>query len=138
MQKYSPGLLEVAIATISEAKLPVVQAVVFPQGGGAIQAGEAGCHRVRPASRGSQRVPVQQLGGSGDERARWRAWVRTNWAKVEPHTFGFYVNEFNADDAARLRDTYGANFDRLVALKTKYDPGNLFRLNANVAPKARS
>ena len=47
------------------------------------------------------------------------------------------MNEFNVDDASRLRDTYGANFDRLVALKTRYDPGNLFRLNANVAPRKR-
>jgi hypothetical protein len=63
------------------------------------------------------------------------AFVKANWPKIERHTFGFYVNEFNADDVARLRDTYGANFDRLVALKTRVDPGNLFRLNANVAPK---
>jgi len=57
--------------------------------------------------------------------------------KIERHTFGFYVNEFNAEDASRLRDTYGGNFDRLVALKTKYDPNNLFRLNANVTPRKR-
>jgi hypothetical protein len=48
------------------------------------------------------------------------------------------VNEFNVEDAARLRTTYGDNFPRLVDLKTKVDPNNLFRLNANVAPKARS
>ena len=34
-----------------------------------------------------------------------------------------------------MKATYGVNFDRLVALKTKVDPNNLFRLNANVAPK---
>jgi FAD/FMN-containing dehydrogenase len=137
VQKYSPGLLEVAIATISEAKLPVVQAVVFPQGGGAYK-------RVKPDSTAfAQRAADHNvfLFNSWEDPAfndPVAAWVRANWAKVEPHTFGFYVNEFNADDAARLRDTYGANFDRLVALKTRYDPGNLFRLNANVAPKARS
>jgi hypothetical protein len=48
------------------------------------------------------------------------------------------VNEYNPDDAARLRTTYGVNFARLVDLKTRYDPENLFRLNANVAPKARA
>ena len=34
-----------------------------------------------------------------------------------------------------MRETYGPNFDRLVALKTKFDPGNLFRMNANIVPK---
>jgi len=61
-------------------------------------------------------------------------WARGAWKIVEPHTHGFYVNEFN-DDSGRLQATYGVNYDRLVALKTKMDPNNLFRLNANVAPK---
>lgn len=63
--------------------------------------------------------------------------MKANWPRIERHTFGFYVNEFNAEDAARLRDTYGGNFDRLVALKTRYDADNLFRLNANVKPRKR-
>jgi FAD/FMN-containing dehydrogenase len=37
---------------------------------------------------------------------------------------------------AMLRASYGdANYDRLVEIKTKYDPGNLFRMNQNIAPK---
>jgi FAD/FMN-containing dehydrogenase len=36
---------------------------------------------------------------------------------------------------AGYRENYGANFERLVALKAKFDPNNLFRLNANVPPK---
>ena len=36
----------------------------------------------------------------------------------------------------RVNETYGGNFERLVALKTRYDPTNLFRLNANVRPRA--
>jgi FAD/FMN-containing dehydrogenase len=39
------------------------------------------------------------------------------------------------DDANRMRETYGPNFDRLVALKTKFDPDNLFRMNANIVPR---
>jgi len=62
-------------------------------------------------------------------------WARGAWNRVEPLTQGYYINTANADDAVRrVRESYGANFDRLVALKRKYDPANLFRLNANISP----
>ena len=38
------------------------------------------------------------------------------------------------DRPEKLRASYGANYDRLVELKRKYDPNNLFRLNANINP----
>jgi Berberine and berberine like len=62
--------------------------------------------------------------------------MRANWKELEPLTKGFYTNYVDSDvTMAGYRDNYGANFERLVALKTKYDRGNLFRLNANVPPK---
>jgi hypothetical protein len=44
------------------------------------------------------------------------------------------VNAEPNADAQRLRATYGDGFPRLVQLKNKYDPNNLFRLNANIKP----
>ncbi len=134
VQKASRALIDVAVAAINEAKLPVVTAVVFPMGGGAYA-------RVKPnATAFAQRAAEHNvfLFTRWDDPALSDAvasWTRGTWTKVEPNTFGFYVNEFNAEDAARLRDTYGANFGRLVALKTKFDPKNLFRMNANIAPR---
>jgi FAD/FMN-containing dehydrogenase len=62
--------------------------------------------------------------------------MRANWRELEPLTRGFYTNLTDADTTtAGYRENYGANFERLVALKAKYDPMNLFRLNANVPPK---
>lgn len=64
-------------------------------------------------------------------------WARAGWEHLEPLTDGFYVNLMAADDSERrIRATYGGNHARLVALKQKYDPTNLFRLNANVKPAA--
>jgi FAD/FMN-containing dehydrogenase len=55
---------------------------------------------------------------------------------MEPHTSGgTYVNHIAADDKPeRIRASYGPNYDRLVALKKKYDPTNMFRLNPNIRP----
>jgi FAD/FMN-containing dehydrogenase len=62
--------------------------------------------------------------------------MRANWRDLAPLTKGFYTNYVDADiTMAGYRENYGANFERLVALKAKYDPKNLFRLNANVPPK---
>lgn len=64
------------------------------------------------------------------------AQMRATWRELEPLTQGFYTNYAGTDTLApRDRENYGANFERLVALKAKYDPMNLFRLNANVPPK---
>lgn len=61
-------------------------------------------------------------------------WVRSGWKRVRPFSTGrTYINFQTADEAEdRVRATYGRNIDRLAALKTKYDPDNLFRSNRNI------
>jgi FAD/FMN-containing dehydrogenase len=59
---------------------------------------------------------------------------RALWSVFEPFTEGYYVNTEPSEDEKRLRATYGDNYARLVELKNKYDPMNLFRLNANIKP----
>jgi FAD/FMN-containing dehydrogenase len=62
--------------------------------------------------------------------------MRANWRELAPLTQGFYTNYVDPDvTLASYHENYGGNFERLVALKAKYDPTNLFRLNANVPPK---
>jgi FAD/FMN-containing dehydrogenase len=63
-------------------------------------------------------------------------WLKEYWASVEPHTRGFYSNDGDNEPQQKLRRNYGGNYDRLLALKNQYDPGNLFRLNANIVPTA--
>lgn len=62
-------------------------------------------------------------------------WVRNFWTEVEPHTKGVYVNHLDVDDGStRVKAAYGKNYERLVAVKTKYDPTNFFHLNNNIVP----
>lgn len=63
------------------------------------------------------------------------AWVRDYHAALEPHTSaGGYINFMAGDDQSRIRANYGANYERLAAVKKAYDPHNLFHLNQNIAP----
>jgi len=63
------------------------------------------------------------------------AWVRGYHAALEPHTSdGGYINFMAGDDQGRIRANYGPNYDRLAQVKKTYDPGNLFRINQNIAP----
>jgi hypothetical protein len=66
------------------------------------------------------------------------AWLRQYWRTLEPHTRGFYTNDAIEESQRAIDDNYAGNLPRLVALKNRYDPANLFRLNANVVPATSS
>jgi hypothetical protein len=69
------------------------------------------------------------------EAARHIQWTRDFWNAVEPFASGqVYVNHLDAEEGTRIRAAYGPGYERLVALKNKYDPTNLFRLNQNIKP----
>ena len=64
-----------------------------------------------------------------------REWARGFWSALGPHHTGVYVNFLMDEGEERIRQAYGAaKFDRLKALKRRYDPDNLFRLNQNIRP----
>jgi len=63
-------------------------------------------------------------------------WTRDLWTAIRPFSSGVYVNFLSADDGEdRVKAAYGdEKFERLVQLKNKYDPQNLFQLNQNIKP----
>jgi FAD/FMN-containing dehydrogenase len=64
------------------------------------------------------------------------AWARDCWGALQPFAGGVYVNDLGENDEERVPTAYGANYQRLAALKKKYDPANFFRLNPNIKPAA--
>lgn len=70
----------------------------------------------------------------GADREPHVNYIRSYWSSMERFTDGFYTNIGDYESQANINKNYRGNHKRLVALKDRYDPGNLFRLNANVKP----
>ncbi|MDX1395789.1 MAG: FAD-binding oxidoreductase [Gemmatimonadota bacterium] len=70
-----------------------------------------------------------------DEDEAGVAWCRAAFDAAAPFaTGGVYTNFMTAEETGRIRDAYGSSWDRLVALKNRYDPDNFFRMNQNIRP----
>jgi FAD/FMN-containing dehydrogenase len=64
-----------------------------------------------------------------------REWAKRFWSALEPHHTSVYVNFLMEEGEERVREAYGSEkYDRLKALKRKYDPDNFFRINQNIPP----
>lgn len=64
------------------------------------------------------------------------SWIRGLFHKLRPAMKpGVYVNFMSGDEQDRVPEAYHERWDRMVAVKTQYDPNNFFRLNQNVPPR---
>ena len=84
----------------------------------------------------SSRIMAQLVSfydGTAEDRARRQRWVDDFAAAIEQGDHGAYVNFLADEGQARVRAAYpGATWDRLVEIKRRYDPTNLFRRNQNI------
>jgi FAD/FMN-containing dehydrogenase len=88
--------------------------------------------------------PIRDADFALNTHARWEdprkdhegiGWARDLFrAAAQFASGGAYVNFLTDDEGDRVKAAYGPNYARLVRLKNKYDPGNLFRLNQNIRP----
>jgi len=107
--------------------------VVFQQSGGAIGrvAEDATAFAHRDSRHNMLSFVSWKFGDDGAEHVRY---IKSHWAHMEPYTRGIYTNDVFAEGQKIINSNYRGNFPRLVELKNRYDPTNLFRLNANVRP----
>ena len=133
LRLWLPLLLVLQLALVGLAVLPQLSARV---------AGDEIVLRVQPVDpidpfRGAYvTLGYPDLRHNDAESAANMDSMRKIWTQMEPLTHGFYVNSRSEDDLKAFRENYGDNYPRLVKLKNRYDPTNLFRLNANVVPTA--
>ena len=68
-------------------------------------------------------------------RGKITDWARGYYDALHPFSAGgAYLNFMMEEGEDRIRATYGGNYERLAAIKAKYDPGNFFRVNQNIRP----
>ena len=136
--EVSGGLAETLAAHTAEFPSPQTSVLVMHLGGAAARVGEAATAVSLPR----RDAYVLNVAGSWVEPERQEGcigWVRGLWSAARPFALGAtYINFQTADEGEeRVRAAYGpATYRRLAALKDKYDPTNLFRVNQNVRPAA--
>jgi FAD/FMN-containing dehydrogenase len=137
---YEPRLLDPAIKVHSEygPQVPSLQSTMhlYPQTG-AIQ--QVGRHETAYGHRDVEYVHnIVAIDADPANMPRNMAWMRGYAEALQPYSAaGGYVNFLMADEGQdRVKATYGDNYDRLVDVKTTYDPTNLFRVNQNIKPRA--
>ena len=135
-KELSDAAIDAIVATVQPAPTPL-SLVTIEHVGGAI-------NRVAPTDTAFSHRHAQHsflaIGVAVDpaDAAAVTAWSRKQFDAARPYLEeGVYVNYMEDDEGmARLRSAYGVNYERLTAIKAKYDPGNLFRLNQNIKPTA--
>lgn len=128
------AMVDVLIAQSEAITSPLSSVPIFTQGGAVARVPEdATAFKNRDAAHDINIVASWLP--DDPEPDRHIEWVRATFDALTPHSRGVYVN-FTSDDAAdRVRLAYSdSQWERLVALKTKYDPTNVFHLNANIPP----
>jgi FAD/FMN-containing dehydrogenase len=107
---------------------------VFQQVGGAISRLPAAATAYPNRDAAYDSFPVSIWSDPAADEANI-AWAREMYAALQPFGMGgVYANNLGDEGQDRVKEAYGQNYDRLLMLKRKYDPNNLFRLNQNVRP----
>ncbi len=142
LQQYWKGnFVRELPAEAIEAHLKHAAGVPCPQSGTFIYPIDGACHRI-PAEKSAfayrDATFATVIAGAWPDPAdneRNVRWVRHYYEALRPYSEeAAYVNFLSGDDEDRVRVSYAANYDRLVKIKTKYDPTNLFHLNHNITP----
>jgi FAD/FMN-containing dehydrogenase len=133
LRDVSGGVIDVAVDAFANAPSPMSSILFYPIRGAA--------SRVSPEAtafphRRGYHLGIYSLWTDPSQNDQNIAWVRQTWTGVQSFVSGgVYVNELGEDEGVdRVEMAFGVNYDRLQRIKAKYDPNNVFRLNANIAP----
>ncbi len=132
-----PGLLRKCVEYAEQLKSPHSAVVLFPLGGALNQAATD----LSPVGNRDAEYVLNVTASwesAGDDAANV-GWARAAWEDMRGYsTGGTYINFLTEEEVGdRIRDAYGGHYERLVQVKTTWDPENFFRVNKNLVPQVR-
>ena len=129
----SDGVLDVMLTHGARMRSGLSGMIAWQLGGAVAEVGAA--ETAFSSSRSGYLVDVVGATDSGQGFDLEREWARECWEALAPYETGAYVNWLMEEGQQRVREAYGeARYRRLQAVKRRYDPRNVFRLNQNIVP----
>ena len=136
VQSLPDEAIDAHIAQILKAPTDMALMHLYPIDGAVRRvAGDATAWNTRDAT---WSMVIAAIGNDPKQAEALKTWGRGYWKAVHPFNLaGAYVNFLMDDEIdGRVQASYGANYPKLAAVKKKYDPRNLFRVNQNIRPAA--
>jgi FAD/FMN-containing dehydrogenase len=132
--ELTDDVIDITVERSLQIASPLTSFPIWQQGGAVARVGEDETAFNGRAAGHTFNIAVATAGSEGFEEER--EWSRSFWSALQPFHTSVYVNFLMEEGEARIREAYGpAKYDRLKALKRRYDPDNLFRLNQNIPPE---
>lgn len=131
--ELSDEVIDIAVEYGNQLNSPMSSLALWQMGGAVARVGEneTAFHGRKAGFTFNINGNTETAEGFDEERE----WARSYWSALAPHHTSVYINFLMDEGEHRVRDAYGPEkYDRLKALKRRYDPANLFRLNQNITP----
>ena len=133
LESLSDGAIETILTHALKVSSPISAIILEFYGGAALRepsSGTAFPHRVAQFD-----LVIISHWINPDDDEKHMEWTRSFWNEMAPFTSNrAYVNALGVEGEERVREAYGENYDRLLALKKQYDPKNVFCMNQNINP----
>jgi FAD/FMN-containing dehydrogenase len=137
LAEFSDGANEVILERAEAVTSPFTQLLIEPKSGACSRVPE----RATPLSRRhAYTYGAFAVWDEPEESERHIAWARETWRAMKPFAIPGVVLNYTSDTGEeRVRSTFGPEkYERLVALKDRWDPDNVFRSNQNIRPSVRA
>ena len=126
-------VIDITVEHALQIKSPRTTFPIFHRGGAVARVGEN--ETAFTGRSAGHTLNITGITATSEGFEEERRWSRDLWLALKPYHTSVYVNFLMDEGEQRIRQAYGADkYDRLKALKSRYDPHNFFRLNQNIPP----